>query len=692
MLKSFRVMLKNLRLLGRSKGSALVVLFAPLLIVLIIGVSFTGTSETGLPLGVHAPQDNNLTQQYIQTLERGQNVVNTYDSEQACIQGITDGFVVTCIVFPENFEIDQTRRQEITFYVDESRTNLVYQLIANIGVDIDSASEEVSRELITRLLNVVTTAENLASESSSALVEIRADLTSLGSNLEDMESDLSNLDFDSEDVDISDVGDLENIRSDFDTLRERANTAVVEGESSLDANDSSTQDLWDALQDLDDSVSTTSSADSDLSSIIESLEDASSSLSDITSKLEDADETRTNLLSDFSSLQDDVDSLLDKASEVRSNQDRILSAIDSFEFEDADSIATPITTNIEPVTAENSQVTFIFPYLLMLVVLFVGIMLSSTLVFIEKDSKAFFRNYTTPTKTSFLTFMTYFTSMLIILIQVILIVIAANYLLGIPVYQNWEFSLLILFLSITTFIFIGMLIGHLFNTSEAITMGSITLSSIFLFLSNLVLPIETYGPQVRELLGYNPYILASEGLRKSMLLEADHVALFNELTILSGYIFILFILVIITQKLSKSNYFKKVNKKGYKDNTIIINKKKVDSLEAMHKEVKKLDKEGFERLNKGYFISKWVKSNFKEYRLSWNLRTQNKDKFEKALNDYFGKTKKQSKKKSSKPKKSKKDDKKSGKSEKTKKQSKKKTSKKSEKKAKKKSKKEKTKK
>lgn len=647
-------MLKNMRLLSRSKGSALVVLFAPLLIVLIIGVSFTGTTETGLPLGVHAPDDTPLTNQYVNTLESGENIVSFYDSEQACIQGITDGFVVTCIVFPENFEIDQTQRQEIKFFVDESRTNLVYQLIASIGVDIDTASDEVSRELINRLLSIITTAENMASESSSDLVSIRADLTSLASTLKDMEGDLSNLDLEGEDVDLASVGDLSSIRSNFEDLRTRAITAVSEGEDYFTGNDSASQDIRNALDALDNSVGSTSSADSDLEAIITSLESASDSIDDINTQLSAASTTQTELVNTLSELQGDISNLLEKTNEVRQNQDRILSAVDEFEFEDADSIATPITTNVQPVTAENSQVTFIFPYLLMLVVLFVGIMLSSTLVFIEKDSKAFFRNYTTPTKTSFLTFMTYFTALLIILTQIILIIVAANYLLNIPVYQNWEYSLLIILLSITTFIFIGMLIGHLFNTTEAITMGSITLSSVFLFLSNLVLPIETYSTQIQEILNFNPYILTSEGLRKSMLLEADHNALFTELTTLSAYIFVLFILVIIVQKLSKSNYFKQVNKKGYNDSIIIINKQKVASIEDLHKEVKNLKEDEFKNLNQKYFLSKWIKSNFKEYKLAWNLRSHDKKQFEKALTDFLGKGSKTKDKNNSKKKETKK--------------------------------------
>ena len=45
---------KNLRLLIRAKGSALIVVFAPLLIILILGLSFNNASKYGLNIGVYS--------------------------------------------------------------------------------------------------------------------------------------------------------------------------------------------------------------------------------------------------------------------------------------------------------------------------------------------------------------------------------------------------------------------------------------------------------------------------------------------------------------------------------------------------------------------------------------------------------------------------------------------------------------
>ena len=634
MMKTLRVIKKNLLLLGRSKGSALVVLFAPLLIVLIIGVSFTDTTEQGLPVGVHAPDDTNLTNQYIDTLE-SENEVKMYNSERECTEAITQGFVVTCIVFPPGFEVDESRRQEITFHIDESRINLAHQLIANIGVDIEEASEEVSREITNNLLNIVSTAEQQADSSSTELVQIKADMQGLKNTVENASSSTNSLDVEEEDISIN-TGKFSNLEDDFQSLKDDAQEAVTTGNQFLEDsnyNGTSKQNFEEDLNTLDSAVSSASNSIGNFSDAISNLEQAQDAVSSINDKLSDAQTTQTELLDTFQTLQNDIDDIVSDIDSVRERQDAILSSIDSFEFQEAEDIVTPIGTNIETVNANNSQITFNFPYLLMLVVLFVGIMLSSTLIFIEKDSKAFFRNFTTPTKTSFLTTMTYLTSILILIVQVFLIILAAFYLLNIPVFQNWEYSLLILFLSMTVFVLIGMLIGHLFNTSEAITMGSITLSSIFLFLSNLVLPIETFSQQVRNILTYNPYILSSEGLRKTMLLEADHTELTQELTLLVAYIVILFILVIITQKISKLKYFKKMNlrKRG---SGITINGKNVHNLKDLKNELEKTGSEEYEESKSK--INSWLKDRLKKPSLAEDVMDQEKEEFVQEVNKRLG--------------------------------------------------------
>ena len=71
------------------------------------------------------------------------------------------------------------------------------------------------------------------------------------------------------------------------------------------------------------------------------------------------------------------------------------------------------------------------------------------------------------------------------------------------------------------FITLGMFLGYLFSTQEGAVMASIVLGSVLLFLSNLVVPLESIAPTLSNLIKYNPYVLASELLRKAMLFKIE---------------------------------------------------------------------------------------------------------------------------------------------------------------------------
>src|SRR3989338_10118589 len=119
--------MKNLKLLLRAKSSALIVIFAPLLIILILGLSYNTSSKYGLNIGVYAPSFTDDVNSFIELLKEQEFRIVTYStSVDECVQDIKGGFVHTCISLPESFVIEGNAAREVTFYVDPSRINLVW--------------------------------------------------------------------------------------------------------------------------------------------------------------------------------------------------------------------------------------------------------------------------------------------------------------------------------------------------------------------------------------------------------------------------------------------------------------------------------------------------------------------------------------------------------------------------------------
>jgi len=277
-------------------------------------------------------------------------------------------------------------------------------------------------------------------------------------------------------------------------------------------------------------------------------------------------------------------------------------------------------------------------------------MLSSSLVVMEKKSRAFFRNFTTPTSEWCHLLAGYITNFFILIIQIALILTAASFYLDFSLLSNYQVTPLIIFLSISLFILLGTVIGYMFRTQEGTTIASISLGSVSLFLSNLILPVESFPEIVRKILLFNPFVLCSELFKKAMLFNATLVDIQNELFILLGYVFLFIILVIIFQKVSFNRLFtdfatKKTLRKPHvnRENYLMLqNGTLLQKPWDLYNALKKMSDKDFEvyvNKNNNEFSS-WIKDAFKERKLAKKIKkAKTQDKIRDILKKHIEKKK-----------------------------------------------------
>jgi ABC-type multidrug transport system permease subunit len=648
-MKSVKTLVKNLKILSRSKGSALMILLAPLLIVLIIGFSFAGKVENKTDIGIYLNENSNeLTNRFVANLNSTENSLSFFPSSQGCIDAIKQSVVVTCIIFPQDFSLADNKTNEVTFFVDESRMNLVYQLISSLTLNVNVESGEVSKEITERLLLIMEEAKSTMNTGVSTTVGMKAKLKSVEGKESEIKNKVSAMDVSAESVDIGGSSEeLADVALDVKDLRSDAQTVVSRGYALIAAYPNiSYSNLELSLIDLNKSINESQLSLANLDLIIESLDAASEQISEMESKLATAQEMKTTVATNIDRIDADIKSLISDVDQLKSKQEAVLARINSFTFRSADSITNPITTKIESVVAKNNKITYFFPYLLMLVVLFVGIMLSSTLVFMEKDSRAFFRNFTTPTKNAHFIIMTYLTSLLILVIQSAVVLVAVYYGLQVPILNNLGVTLIFLFLGLTVFILLGMVLGNIFSTSEAITMSTITVGSVFIFLSNLVLPLETLSPVIAKIAAYNPYVIVSESIRKSMLMGISLQGLYYPLAILGIYVVGLLILVISIKKVITTKLFEKILRRKVKhvvtvpeDHYLNIPEKNVviRNIPELLDFFKNLSSTDYKNLTVSTNIfSKWLKDNLNERRLASKIEKKSLEKSISILESHLG--------------------------------------------------------
>ena len=112
-----------------------------------------------------------------------------------------------------------------------------------------------------------------------------------------------------------------------------------------------------------------------------------------------------------------------------------------------------------------------------------------------------------------------------------------------------------LLLVTTLFTFVGMIIGYWFTSEETATLAAISIGSIFLFLSNVILPLESMPAYIRNIAQFNPFVLGERLLRKTIFFGAQFSELVFELQWLGIYAAVIFILIWVSQKVSRRHFF-----------------------------------------------------------------------------------------------------------------------------------------
>lgn len=625
----------------------MVVLLAPLLIVLVIGFGFSGTGIPVLNVGVYAPDNGDLTNRYISNMNTTENNIIRFDDSKKCVDSIVEGLIVTCVVFPESFVLENEVDNEVLFYVDESRINLVHRLIASLTTNLDTESSEVTQELASRLLGIIAKTSANTENSLVTIIGLKAKTKTGQDTTTNSASTLNNLDADEESIDLTDVTkDVDSLIADFKTLRSKAETAVKSGY--LIANDlgnsSEASELIDTMDKLNASIVSSKDTYDGLSSLTAALDTAENSVKNMKTKLSAARTSKTRVLTDLNLMSTTLSSMSTDLNTVKQKLEEVALDISKLTITDASAISNPITTKIEPVVANNTQLTYSFPYLLMLIVLFVGMMLSSTIVFMEKDSRAYFRTFTTPLTNSFFLWITYVTSALVILVQTILILVGVHFGLGVPAFANFGMTALFIFLSLTVFVSFGIFIGHLFSTSEGITMSTIAIGSVMLFLSNLILPLETLDPLIQQIAKFNPYVIASEGIRKAMLFEIPFQELYSDLFILLGYSVLLLGITLLAMKIMSSKYLEKMHYSSRKnminvpeDHYLHIKEIEVTikDMQSLIETLKTMSDQDFEKITKPKNIfADWIKLSYKAKTLALVLKKKSRTRTIEILEKY----------------------------------------------------------
>ena len=553
-------MKKNIKLLVRARSSALIVIFGPLLVIFLAGIAFDNTNLYAVKVGTFSEQYNDLSNSFIEKLTDKQFKVIRYPDSTSCNKGIEIGEVNTCLVFDPGFELAKNGSNAVTFYVDYSKINLVWTILNVMTESISERSMELSRNLTTILVDALETSTSEIVSKKPSLIQLTTAndesgrrITDVSVRLEEVALEFNPAEFGAEElasakkkvkhwVDNSlSLGQqaLSKAKSSVDTLGNTVPGSGLSDQAKENLLSSLEQRIADmnTLQDrLDTSESLISQESKEFDKAIDSL---IGKITQTKTTLDQAATERDVSLEELATVRELLDASLKNLLNLQRTFNNIEKMVTAIEVTDPSAVVQPVVTHIKPITTEKSYLNYITPILIVLILSFTALLLAPTLILLEKNSSAYFRNYMMPVKEWIFILATFTSSFIVLMVQLVVILAIAAIVFSTQMFSGMGTTLAILVLLSSIFIFMGMILGYLFNSEETAMLAGISVGSAMLFLSDIIIPIESMPPAIYNLAQYNPLVLGGTLLRGTMLYNATFVDVGAKLLLLLFY-FVLF--------------------------------------------------------------------------------------------------------------------------------------------------------
>jgi len=572
--KIWAVMKKNVLRLLDSKISAIAILFGPLILISVMGLAFQSNGFFGIKLGVYSQNYTTTSDSMIDVLKTSNFSVEKMQSNNSCIVAVKNGEKQLCMIFPKDFK---TGRME--FYADYSRTRLAELIMNKISSQVSTLSSQIGVNSAQSLLDTLNSTATSLSARSADIKNMQKGFVNVKTSLTNIKHNLDNVTVDNDTETL--LNDITNDSSRFNSNLKEAKRNLVETKSQLvlsrDRLNTAYSSIPSKNNNLDDAIASfncTSFNSNDLSSYLDSSQfadvlqqqanpicsllwtvqaiindninemkqtvaDVDTTISYIDSinenmdfvetdiktraakakqNMDDAKTMRASALVQINNMSDAADSGIITLDSMNVGLNKVSNNLGQLANTNPQDIINPIKTSFRSIESRTIQILdILFPMMILLIILFVGILLGNILIMREKTSKAYFRNLILPSKGYIFVIGTYLTILTIILFQLLII-----FAIGLGVFHINVFTPILTLIAAlvgVTMIFssIGMLIGYTSKSEETSVLISIIVSLILFIFSNIVNPLETMTPIIHAVAQFSPFNIIELVLRKAMI-------------------------------------------------------------------------------------------------------------------------------------------------------------------------------
>ncbi len=552
----FELVKKNLKNLIRAKAGSLVVIIGPLLVIFLAGLAFDNSNAYAVKIGTYTPSPTNITITFLDQL-RTQFKVSEYKTEDECVNAIKNTDINTCMSFSPDFTIGKPPQNQITFYVDYSRINLVWSIMQVMTKKVSEKTLQASQSLTKLLIDTLDYTHNKIKDEREIIVRLTTENELINKNVQDLSAELGDIDLTLNDKEFP-IQNLTNAKTQLkqwtDTTISISEKGLSKATSFIDASDAlvkgsaagqqvkdqllanfqkSVDDIKKLKSDMAETKNLTKAAFDNFDKQFNQL---TAAITATKSRLQEADTTRQLGLRVLEAIISLLDKSLISISDVQQALNDIENRISAIEIKDPEAITQPIVTSIKPIVQEKTYLNYLFPILSILIIMFTALLITPTLILLDKNSPASFRTYMTPVADASYVIANFITASILLFLQTVIVLAIASVFFSGQIIANIPEALLLLIIINSVFILIGMIIGYSFNSEEAATLSAVSIGAVFLFISDVIIPLESMPEAFAYIASFNPYVLSSQLLRRALIFDQSLLAMLGDILLMLGYV------------------------------------------------------------------------------------------------------------------------------------------------------------
>ncbi|MBI4151012.1 ABC transporter permease [Candidatus Woesearchaeota archaeon] len=520
----------HVRTLVRSRATVLTVLAVPLILLLIAGFVFDTNSLNRVRVGVWSSSASELSESIISTIQQESVTVHQYDTQEECVDAVKQGDQQACLAFVGTFA--RGASNTLNLYIDPSRTTLMYPLLQSLESALAIRSDELGKDLATSVVTALQAIRETVELRKGSIVTLTTSINGAGHSIGQLATSITpanvslNASLASEVVaagasHTQQVDQFLNataaLAEDLADQLEAVDFALNASTLSNTSKQSLRSQVANASAFVDDLVDEANVTTADLAvvNLTGTLEGIAAKLAATKAQIDAVAAVQGSLAANLHAVKSKLDASLLTVAELQKGFNDITAALEGVTVTDPDAIAAPVKTVILPVTSETNYRTYAFPFLMVIVLLFSGLLVPPLLMLAEQSSPAALRVSLLPIKPIVKLQAFFLASLAILGAQSVLMLIVAG--LFLQVFVGLLPALLVLLVISAVMTLIGMLVGLLVSRELLAVLTSILIGVVLLVLSDFIIPLDTLPRWFSALAQLNPAVIGGEAIRSSLL-------------------------------------------------------------------------------------------------------------------------------------------------------------------------------